>query len=110
MKEPNRRLVQDAYMFMGQADRQAEQANASLKKGPEMTTRRLIERVSSLSGETNEMCLQLTDAEFAAVLAFIKDRSKSPLIQDILPNHSAEEREFILSGITPDEWGRSVRR
>jgi hypothetical protein len=26
------------------------------------------------------------------------------LIQDAFPNLSADEREFILSGITPDEW------
>ncbi len=27
-----------------------------------------------------------------------------PFIQDILPDFSADQREFLLSGITPDEW------
>jgi len=26
------------------------------------------------------------------------------LIQDVMPNLSPDEREFIMTGITPDEW------
>ena len=26
------------------------------------------------------------------------------LIQDVMPNISADEREFIQTGITPEEW------
>lgn len=29
-----------------------------------------------------------------------------PLIQDVLPDHSVEEREFLMTGITPAEWAR----
>lgn len=30
-------------------------------------------------------------------------------IQEILPNHSAEEREFLMSGLTPAEWNQTFR-
>lgn len=30
--------------------------------------------------------------------------SQSPLIQNAFPNLTAEEREFILTGITPEQW------
>tara|TARA_R110000764_G_scaffold208524_1_gene294185 strand:+ start:658 stop:825 length:168 start_codon:yes stop_codon:yes gene_type:complete len=26
------------------------------------------------------------------------------LIQDVMPSLSADEREFLMTGITPDEW------
>jgi len=28
------------------------------------------------------------------------------LIQDIVPNLSKEEREFLMTGITPEEWNK----
>jgi hypothetical protein len=28
------------------------------------------------------------------------------LIQDIVPNLSKEEREFLITGITPEEWNK----
>ncbi len=27
-----------------------------------------------------------------------------PLIQDVFPNQTKEEREFLISGTTPEEW------
>ncbi len=31
------------------------------------------------------------------------------LIQDIMPNISEDEREFILSGSTPEEWDETFK-
>lgn len=31
---------------------------------------------------------------------------KAKLIQDEFPNMKAEDREFLMTGITPDEWKR----
>ena len=64
---------------------------------------RTIKRFSALTGNRGEMTIFLTDAQYAEILEFIKDRSKARYIQDILPDHPADEREFILSGVTPAE-------
>ena len=32
--------------------------------------------------------------------------SQGALIQDVMPDVSADDREFIKTGITPEEWGR----
>jgi|TARA_R110002020_G_C16209985_1_gene766920 hypothetical protein len=29
------------------------------------------------------------------------------LVQDVMPNLTPEEREFIMTGITPEEWDES---
>ena len=31
--------------------------------------------------------------------------SQGALIQDVMPEVSADDREFIKTGITPEEWG-----
>lgn len=36
-------------------------------------------------------------------------RQDGALIQDVMPNLSAEEREFIITGITPKEWDDMTR-
>jgi hypothetical protein len=58
----------------------------------------LIMRISMLSGEVNEMDLDITPAQLEAYELF------GVLLQDAFPNLSPDEREFIKSGITPEEW------
>ena len=59
-----------------------------------MTT---ITRKSQLSGNTNSMELDVTQAQL--------DRwQDGELIQDVFPHLNADEREFIKTGITPQEW------
>jgi hypothetical protein len=60
----------------------------------------VVERQSSISGIVNSMCLPITADD---VIAFAKDGGKT-LIQDLLPQLNAEQREFLKTGITPEEW------
>ena len=57
----------------------------------------IIERTSPFSGKVNRMTIQVTDAQIAAWQG-------GELIQNAMPNVSADEREFIKTGITPEEW------
>jgi len=56
-----------------------------------------ITRTSRLTGKTSVMDLNLTQAELDAWV-------DGMLIQDAMPQLSAEEREFLMTGITPAEW------
>lgn len=57
-----------------------------------------IIRISKLNGQVNSMKLDITPAQFARYEKGVE------LVQDIFPNLSNEEREFLISGITPDQW------
>ena len=57
----------------------------------------LIERESPFSGNKNVMDIQVTRAQIDAWMG-------GELIQNAMPNVSADEREFIKTGITPEEW------
>ena len=59
-----------------------------------MTT---ITRKSQLSGNTSSMELDVTQAQ-------LNRWQGGELIQDEFPHLNAEEREFIQTGITPQEW------
>jgi hypothetical protein len=56
-----------------------------------------ITRKSILSGKTRTREILVTDHQLAAW-------QKGVLIQDAMPNLSADDREFIMTGITPEEW------
>lgn len=57
----------------------------------------LVRRKSKLTGQVHEMHLDITLEEL--------DRwAKGELIQNVWPNLSPDEREFLISGITPTEW------
>lgn len=58
----------------------------------------LIMRISMLSGEVNEMDLDITPAQLESYELF------GVLLQDAFPNITPAEREFIKTGITPEEW------
>ena len=58
----------------------------------------VIERISPITGRWNTM-------EVDATWDQIDRWQKGTLIQHALPQLSPEEREFIMSGITPNEWG-----
>lgn len=56
-----------------------------------------ITRKSPFTGTVNTMDIDVTDVQI--------ERWKSgTLIQNAMPNLSADEREFIMTGITPEEW------
>ena len=57
----------------------------------------LIAKTSSLTSRTHEMEIDVSDKQIALWL-------EGALIQDVMPNLSPDEREFIMTGITPAEW------
>lgn len=60
----------------------------------------VVTRQSQLTGKRNTMEINISEECF-----FLKfPRLKKELIQNVFPELSAEEREFLISGITPEEW------
>ena len=57
----------------------------------------IIIRKSMLSGNVSSMDIPVTEGQLAEWQA-------GALIQNAMPNLSADEREFIMTGITPAEW------
>lgn len=58
-----------------------------------------IRRKSPLTGKINEMNLPVTDAQMAAY-------HEGAFVQVAFPQLTGEQREFILSGYTPEDWKR----
>ena len=56
-----------------------------------------ITRTSRLTGKTSVMDLKVTQAQLDAWV-------DGMLIQDAMPQLPPEHREFLMTGITPDEW------
>lgn len=57
-----------------------------------------ITRTSITSGRRNTMTLPVTRAQLA------RHGAGGSLIQDVFPDLTGDQREFILSGMTPEEW------
>ena len=63
----------------------------------------LVSRTSRISGETHTLELNITSEQ----LDRIENRFGSKeLIQDIVPHLSIDEREFLMTGITSEEWNK----
>jgi len=56
-----------------------------------------ITRVSILSGKSTTMDLPVTEEQLSRY-------EQGEFIQKAFPHLSADQREFIKTGITPDEW------
>lgn len=56
-----------------------------------------VRRKSGLTGNTSIMEIAVNPMQIFAW-------QNGELIQNAMPNLSADEREFIMTGITPDEW------
>lgn len=56
-----------------------------------------IVRTSPFTGATRHMNIDITPQQLFAW-------ESGELIQNAMPNISAEEREFIMTGISPTEW------
>ena len=57
----------------------------------------IITRPSPLTGRTQSLDINITIEQ-------IKAWEQGSLIQDIMPQLTAEEREFIISGCTPEDF------
>ena len=56
-----------------------------------------ITRTNPFNGEVNTLNIEVTDAQIEAYAA-------GALIQNAFPNLSADDREFIKTGITAESW------
>lgn len=56
-----------------------------------------ITRQSALSGNTNTMDIEVTEDQIALWQGGV-------VIQRAMPNLTASEREFLMTGITDSEW------
>jgi len=63
-----------------------------------MKTMHCIEMKSPFTGNMNSMFMLF---DVADLRKWIEERG---LIQDCLPYLSADEREFLMTGIMPEEW------
>ena len=61
----------------------------------------LITRVSPLSGDKNVLDIPVTLAQITAWKG-------GELIQRAMPNLTADEREFLMTGITAEEWENRI--
>lgn len=57
-----------------------------------------VHRVSPISGKSHVWDIDISEDQYKAW------ESGEDLIQDAMPNITSEEREFILTGIVPQEW------
>ena len=57
----------------------------------------LITRKSLISGNINSMSLPITEEQYTAW-------EQGTLVQVAMPHLSPDEREFVRTGITPEEW------
>jgi hypothetical protein len=57
----------------------------------------LVTKQSPISGKMNSMELPITEAQLMA-------HRNGELVQNVFPTLSVEEREFLVSGISPKEW------
>ena len=62
-----------------------------------------IFRRSPFSGRINVMDVDVTDEQWQ------RYTTHGMLIQDALPHLSASEREFLISGTTPEEWEKYMK-
>lgn len=64
----------------------------------------IITRTSMISGKTHSLDLDVSEAQLD------RYHSGSGYLQDIFSNLSADEREFIKTGITAAEWNDVFNR
>lgn len=62
----------------------------------------LITNKSRLSGKVHTMDLNVTEEQ-------IKKFEEGELVQNVFPHLTADEREFILTGITAEEWKEAFK-
>ena len=60
----------------------------------------LITKTSRISGMISTMDLDITSEQLSRI------EEGRELIQNIVPHLTSEEREFLITGITPQEWDK----
>ena len=65
-----------------------------------MKTTHKIQKTSPITGEINVMEMTFNIADFRAWEC-------GELIQNAMPYLSADEREFLMTGMTPEDWANT---
>jgi hypothetical protein len=82
---------------------------------PEALKLYALTKISPISGQQHVMQLLMTPSQWEQIQPWIDPalpkgrfmlRSHGKTLQDILPEASPQQREFILSGTTPQEWAK----
>ena len=60
----------------------------------------IIERISPVTGKINKRDLPITEGQYEAWRGGL-------VIQKAMPHLTPEEREFIISGMTPEDWEKT---
>ena len=60
-----------------------------------------ITKVSPISGKSNTMALDITEEQ-------MKRWAEGELIQKVMSHLTADEREFLITGITSKEWEDNI--
>ena len=60
----------------------------------------LVGKKSQLSGKSHEMEINVSEKQITLWM-------EGGLIQEVMPNLSPDEREFLMTGITPAEWNEA---
>lgn len=76
------------------------------KPSPDNPNLLQITRISDVSHKENTMELPVTEDQLRNWLGDSTHRGQ--LIQYVMPHLSSEQREFLISGCTPEEWARIV--
>jgi hypothetical protein len=61
-----------------------------------------ISKRSAFTGKVNTMDIPITESELIAW------QNSHVLIQRMFPHLSDDQREFLLSGVTPEEWNECM--
>ena len=60
-----------------------------------------LTKISMITGDSHTLDIPATQEELDSALRAMED---GELIQNILPQLSDDQREFIMTGITAEEW------
>lgn len=61
----------------------------------------VITRVSGFTGRQHTRVIRMTPEQEAN---YVRCMNGEGLIQNLLPGLSADDREFLMTGVTPEEW------
>jgi hypothetical protein len=64
----------------------------------------LVTKKSPISGKTHAIELPITQDQYQEW--FLSNDRR--MIQEVFPDLSDEQREFLLTGITPEEWAKFI--
>lgn len=65
-----------------------------------------ITKVSALSRQSHELDIPVDPAKYRD---WLEGKFKGQLIQDIFPELSASHREFLMTGVTDEEWNAAFQ-